>query len=35
MTINIQVQYHTSWGESMQLRIGRRRIPMEYTFGGL
>jgi len=35
MTINIQLQYHTQWGESMQLRIGKRRIPMEYSFGGL
>ena len=35
MTINIQLQYHTSWGESMQLRVGKRRIPMEYSFGGL
>ena len=35
MTTNIQLQYHTEWGESMQLRLGKRRIPMEYSFGGL
>ena len=35
MTINIQLQYLTEWGESMQLRLGKRRIPMEYSFGGL
>ena len=35
MTINIQLQYHTSWGETIQLRIGKRRIPMEYSYGGL
>ncbi|MBO4635358.1 MAG: 4-alpha-glucanotransferase [Bacteroidales bacterium] len=35
MTINIQLQYHSSWGESVQLRIGKRRIPMQYSFGGL
>ena len=35
MTTNIQLQYHTAWGETVQLRIGKRRIPMEYSFGGL
>ena len=35
MTINIQLQYHTSWGESVHLRLGKRSIPMEYSFGGL
>ena len=35
MTINIQLQYHTSWGESVQLRIGKRCILMNYSFGGL
>ena len=35
MTINIQIQYHTQWGESLQICIGKRRIPMEYSFGGL
>ena len=35
MTINIQLQYHTEWGQSVQLRIGKRRIPMQYSFGGL
>ena len=35
MTANIQLQYHTAWGETIQLRIGKRRIPMEYSFGGL
>ena len=35
MTINIQLQYPTAWGTGMQLRIGKRHIPMEYSFGGL
>ena len=35
MTINIQLQYHTSWGEAIHLRIGKRRVPMQYSFGGL
>ena len=35
MSIHIQLQYHTEWGETMQLRIGKRHIPMEYSFGGL
>ena len=35
MTTNIQLHYHTQWGESIQLRLGKRRIPMEYSFGGL
>ncbi len=35
MTINIQLQYHTEWGESVQLRLGKRRILMDYTYGGL
>ena len=35
MTINIQLQYHTSWGESIHLRLGKRRVPMQYSFGGL
>ena len=35
MTINIQLQYHTSWGETIHLRIGKRRVPMQYSFGGL
>ena len=35
MTTNIQLHYATQWGESLQLRIGKRRIPMEYSFGGL
>ena len=35
MTTNIQLQYHTEWGETIQLRLGKRRIPMEYSYGGL
>ena len=35
MTVNIQLHYRTSWGESIQLRLGKRRILMEYSFGGL
>ena len=32
--INIQLQYHTAWGESIQLHVGKRHIPMDYSFGG-
>ena len=35
MTTNIQLQYQTAWGESVRLRIGKRHIPMDYSFGGL
>ena len=35
MTTNIQLLYHTEWGESIQLRLGKRRIPMEFSYGGL
>ena len=35
MTVNIQIQYQTAWGESLRLKIGKRHIPMEYSFGGL
>ena len=35
MTVSIQIQYQTAWGESLRLRIGKRHIPMEYSFGGL
>ena len=35
MTVNIQLNYRTSWGENVQLRLGNRRIPMEYSFGGM
>lgn len=32
--IHIQLQCHTVWGENVQLRIGRRHIPMDYSFDG-
>ena len=35
MTVNIQLQYQTAWGESLRLKIGKRCIPMEYSFGGM
>ena len=35
MTVNIQIQYQTAWGESLRLKIGKRHIPMEYSFGGM
>ena len=35
MTVNIQIQYQTAWGESLRLKIGKRSIPMEYSFGGM
>ena len=35
MTITIQLQYHTAWGESLRLRVGKRHFPMEYSLGGL
>ena len=35
MTINIQLQYHTQWGESVWLKLGKRSIVMDYSLGGL
>ena len=35
MTVNIQLHYRTAWGEGIQLRLGKRRIPMESSLGGL
>ena len=35
MTVNIQIHYRTAWGEGIQLRLGKRRIPMESSLGGL
>ena len=35
MTTHIQLQYHTAWGESVQIKLGKRHIPMEYSYGGL
>ena len=35
MTVNIQIHYRTSLGESIHLRLGKRRIPMESSLGGL
>ena len=34
MNIRISIQYNTAWGEQIVLRTGKRRIPMDYTFGG-
>ena len=34
MNIRIIVQYHTEWGESLVLRVGRKRYPMESAYGG-
>ena len=35
MTVRIQLQYQTQWGQIVQLHVRGRRIPMDYTFGGL
>ena len=35
MNIIIQIQYKTAWGESLQVKIGKRRIAMDYSFGGI
>jgi 4-alpha-glucanotransferase len=35
MNIIIQIQYKTAWGEALRMRLGKRRIPMEYSFGGI
>ena len=35
MNIIIQVQYKTEWGESLQMKVGKKHIPMEYSFGGI
>ena len=34
MNIRIIIHYHTAWGESLVLRVGRKRYPMESAFGG-
>ena len=34
MNIRIIIQYHTAWGETLALRIGGKRYPMESAFGG-
>ena len=35
MSITIQLQYHTAWGESVRLRSGKRSFPMEHAFEGI
>ena len=35
MTINIQLHYRTTWGESVELRLGKRRVPMASSIGDL
>ena len=34
MDIKLIIQYHTAWGESLVLRAGKKRYPMESAFGG-
>ena len=34
MNIRITIQYHTGWGESLTLRVGRRRFPMDPAYAG-
>ena len=33
MNIRITIQYRTEWGESLALRIGKRRYPMDPAYG--
>ena len=35
MNIDLSIQYNTAWGEQIALRVGKRRIPMDYSFGGV
>ena len=35
MNIRITLQYHTHWGESLVLRIGKRRYPMDPAYASM
>ena len=35
MKIDLSIQYNTAWGEQLAVRVGKRRFPMEYAFGGV
>ena len=35
MKLNVNIEYHTSWGEELVLCIGSRRYPMSYIGKGL
>lgn len=34
MTLHISIEYRTQWGEQLTLRIGQRRIALQYAEGG-
>ena len=35
MNIRITIQYHTQWGESLVLRIGKKRYPMDPAYANI
>ena len=35
MNIRITIQYHTHWGESLVLRIGKKRYPMDPAYASM
>ena len=35
MIIRITIQYHTQWGESLVLRIGKKRYPMDPAYANM
>ena len=34
MTLLISIEYRTRWGEQLVLRLGKRRIALQYADGG-
>ena len=35
MTLLISIEYRTRWGEQLVLRLGKRRIALQYADGGV
>ena len=35
MNIRITIQYHTQWGETLVLRIGKKRYPMDPAYANM
>ena len=35
MTLLFSIEYRTRWGEQLVLRLGRRRIALQYADGGI
>ena len=35
MNLRISLQYHTAWGETLTLKVGKKVYPMQFGYGGL